>query len=165
MGRSQASGHIFSPVSTISKNSHKMWCSLVVVPWSAVAIFITSADSLDVQTSILLILSITRNLLRICTAKRVWISGSITDICGYCPQLPSSICHKVKPGCSISRQYFSQLFLTWMYDMSTAGCLVSFLGFLVSWLQILAFDSALQGMLVVASLSSVPGGSLQISSL
>lgn len=35
-----------------------MWCCLVLVPWFAAAIFITSADWLYLQTSIVLILSI-----------------------------------------------------------------------------------------------------------
>lgn len=144
---------------TSRKNSHKVWCCLVQVAWFAVVI--TSADRLDLQTSILLI----SPLLRICTAKRVWIAGNIIDICWYCPRLSSSVCYKVKPGCSFPRQRFSQHFFTWTYDRNTAGCLVSLLGFLVSWLQILAFDSALQCRLDVASLSSVPGGSLQIPSL
>lgn len=155
---SQAHGHIFSPVNTRRKNSHKVWCCLVQVAWFAAVI--TSADRLDLQTSILLI----SPFLRICTAKRVWIAGNIIDICWYCPRLSSSVCCKVKPGCSFPRQRFSQHFFTWTYDRNTVGCLVSLLGFLVSWLQILAFHSALQCRLDVASLSSVPGGSLQIPS-
>lgn len=58
--RSQATGHILSPVSTIRKNSPKMWCCLVLVPWFAAVVI--SADRLDLQTSILLILSITQSL-------------------------------------------------------------------------------------------------------
>lgn len=160
MGRSQARGHIFSPVSTSRKNSHKMWCCLVLVPWFATVI--TSADRLDLQTSILLI----SLLLRIYTAKRVWIAGNIVDICWYCPRLPSSATNwslvAAFPGNIFPRQHFSQHFFTWTHDRNTVGCLVSLLGFLVSWLQIPTFDSALQCRLDVASLSSIPGCSLQV---
>ena len=130
-GRCQASGHIFSPVSTVRKNSHKMWCCLVLVPQFAAVI--TSGDRLDLQTSVLLILSITWNphsKESLDFRQRHWHLLILSSVAFLC--LPPS-----EAWLQHSWAIFCQLFFTWMHDMSPAGCLLSFFDFLVSWLQFL----------------------------